>query len=144
MNMKRYIIAFMLLLISGVSILAQETITVTGVVTDANKEPLVGVNVAVKDVAGLGTITDINGNFKIKIEPYHRLIFSYIGFDKVEVLVKEQRIVNVTMKEASASVLDEVVITGTGAQKKLTITGAITTVNVNDLMHTSNGNVVNA
>jgi tonB-linked outer membrane protein, susC/ragA family len=117
---------------------------VTGVVTDAQKEPLVGVNVAVKDVPGLGAITDINGKYKIAIEPYQRLIFSYVGFDKVEVLIKEQRVVNVTMKESAASSLDEVVITGTGVQKKLTVTGAITTVNVSDLMHTANGSVVNA
>ena len=121
-----------------------ENIVVTGVVTDAQKEPLVGVNVAVKDVPGLGAITDINGKYKIAIEPYQRLIFSYVGFDKVEVLIKEQRVVNVTMKESAASSLDEVVITGTGVQKKLTVTGAITTVNVSDLMHTANGSVVNA
>lgn len=48
------------------------------------------------------------------------------------------------MKESAASSLDEVVITGTGVQKKLTVTGAITTVNVSDLTHTANGNVVNA
>jgi len=117
---------------------------VTGVVTDAQKEPLVGVNVTVKDVPGLGAITDINGKYKIAIEPYQRLIFSYVGFDKVEVLIKEQRVVNVTMKESAASSLDEVVITGTGVQKKLTVTSAITTVNVSDLMHTANGSVVNA
>lgn len=81
---------------------------------------------------------------KISIEPYQRLIFSYVGFDKVEVLIKEQRVVNVSMKESAASSLDEVVITGTGVQKKLTVTGAITTVNVSDLTHTANGNVVNA
>ena len=121
-----------------------ENIVVTGVVTDAQKEPLVGVNVTVKDVPGLGAITDINGKYKIAIEPYQRLIFSYVGFDKVEVLIKEQRVVNVTMKESAASSLDEVVITGTGVQKKLTVTGAITTVNVSDLMHTANGSVVNA
>jgi len=117
---------------------------ITGIVTDAQKEPLVGVNVAVKDAPGLGTITDINGKYKIKVEPYQRLVFSYVGFDKTEVLIKEQRVINVSLKEAQASSLDEVVITGTGVQKKLTVTGAITTVNVSDLTHTSNGNVVNA
>ena len=60
----------------------------TGTVTDTQDEPMIGVNITVKDVAGLGTITDINGNFSIKMEPYHRLVFSYIGYDDVEVLVK--------------------------------------------------------
>lgn len=131
--MKKILILFTLLLGCTMRIHAQEVMVVTGVVTDANKEPLVGVNITVRDVAGLGAITDIDGKFRIKMEPYHRLIFSYIGFDRVEVLVKEQRVVNVTMKESEASTLDEVVITGTGVQKKITVTGAVTTVNVGDL-----------
>lgn len=142
--MRHFLITYILLLSCSISIWAQETVVITGIVTDAQKEPLVGVNVAVKDAPGLGTITDINGKYKIKVEPYQRLVFSYVGFDKTEVLIKEQRVINVSLKEAQASSLDEVVITGTGVQKKLTVTGAITTVNVSDLTHTSNGNVVNA
>lgn len=142
--MKKVLLIFILLLSCISGVWAQESIIVTGVVTDRNKEPLVGVNITVGDVVGLGTITDINGKYKIKLEPYHRLIFSYIGFDKVEVLVKEQRVVNVTMKEAEASVIDEVVITGTGAQKKLTVTGAVTNVNVSDLKVNPTGNISNA
>ncbi len=141
--MRHFLITCILLLSCSMGTWAQN-IVVTGVVTDAQKEPLIGVNVAVKDAPGLGAITDINGKYKISIEPYQRLIFSYVGFDKVEVLIKEQRVVNVSMKESAASSLDEVVITGTGVQKKLTVTGAITTVNVSDLTHTANGNVVNA
>lgn len=144
MDMKKILTTFILLLTCMVGAWAQETITVTGVVVDEHKEPLIGVNITVRDVAGLGAITDINGKFKIKMEPYHRLIFSYIGFDKVEVLVKQQQEVNVVMKESSASVLDEVVITGTGAQKKLTVTGAVTTVNVADLKSNPTGSLSNA
>lgn len=139
----KYIISICLLLFSA-TIFAQEKIEVTGVVTDTNKEPLVGVNVTIKDQAGLGAITDINGRYKITIEEYSRLIFSYIGFDKQEILVKNQRIVNVIMKESEASELDEVVITGTGAQKKLTVTGAVTTVNIDDLKSNPSANLSNA
>lgn len=142
--MKKILITFILLLSYTIGVWAQETIVVTGVVTDANKEPLIGVNITVSDAPGLGAITDINGRYKIKMEPYHRLLFSYIGFDKVAILVKEQRVVNVAMKESSAKEIDEVVITGTGAQKKLTVTGAITTVNVNDLKSNPSGNISNA
>ena len=113
-------------------------------VTDENKEPLVGVNVTVKDQAGLGAITDINGHYSINVEEYSKLVFSYIGFDKVEILIKEQKTVNVTMKEANAREIDEVVITGTGAQKKLTVTGAVTTVNVDDLKSNPTANLSNA
>lgn len=144
MDMKKILILFVLLLSGTLGAWAQETIVVTGMVTDANKEPLIGVNITVRDVPGLGAITDINGKYKIKMETYHRLIYSYIGYDKVEVLIKEQKVVNVVMQESSASVLDEVVITGTGAQKKLTVTGAVTTVNMNDLKSNPSSSVANA
>ena len=80
---------------------------------------MIGVNVSISNIPGLGAITDLNGKYSIKMPPYHKLVFTYIGFEKVEVLVKEQRTVNVTMKEASAREIDEVVITGTGAQKEI-------------------------
>ena len=142
MKIKNFITICLLLV--SVATFAQKKIEVTGVVTDTNKEPLVGVNVTVKDQAGLGAITDINGRYKISIEEFSRLVFSYIGFDKQEVLVKRQQVVNVIMKESEASELDEVVITGTGAQKKLTVTGAVTTVNVNDLKANPTANLSNA
>lgn len=137
-------ITICLLLVSMLSFAQEKKIEITGVVTDMNNEPLIGVNVTVKDQAGLGAITDINGRYKINIEEFSRLVFSYVGFDKQEVLVKRQRVVNVTMKESEASELEEVVITGTGAQKKLTVTGAVTTVNVADLKSNPTSNLSNA
>ena len=142
--MKNFLFICMLLLGLSTSALAQESIVVTGVVTDTNKEPMIGVNVSISNIPGLGAITDLNGKYSIKMPPYHKLVFTYIGFEKVEVLVKEQRTVNVTMKEASAREIDEVVITGTGAQKKLTVTGAITNVDVDVLKANPSGSMANA
>lgn len=141
--MKNFLITFMLLVSLSIGARAQQVV-VTGVVTDELKEPMIGVNITISDVPGLGTITDLNGHFKLKMEPYHKLIFSYIGYEKVEVLVKEQRTVNVVMKESLGSTLDEVVITGTGAQKKLTVTGAVTTININSLKSGSSSNISNS
>lgn len=121
-----------------------EAIEVTGTIMDVNNEPLVGANVVVKDVPGLGAITDVDGKYKIKLKSYQRLIFSYIGYETQEVLVKTQKVVNIVMKEAKLSVLDEVVITGTGAQKKISVTGAITAINVEDLKSTPTGSITNA
>lgn len=142
--MKKFLIIFAVLIgyLSGIQ--AKELITVTGIVTDVNKEPLIGVNIVVKDMPGLGAITDINGKYKIKMEPYRTLVFSYVGYEKVEVLVKEQQVINVKMKESQSNSLDEVVVTGTGVQKKLTVTGAITSVNVDDLKSNPTGSVSNA
>ena len=142
--MKKILAIFLLVAVVPLTILAQQKITVGGIVTDTQGEPMIGVNITVKDVAGLGTITDINGQFIIKVEPYHRLLFSYIGYDNVEVLVKEQRTVNVTMKESEASKLDEVVVTGMGTQKKLTVTGAVTNVDVGELKRFPTSNISNA
>ena len=89
-NIKK-LITFCLLLIS-ISVFAQKKIEVTGIVTDENKEPLIGVNVTVKDQAGLGAITDINGRYKINVEEYSRLLFSYIGFDKQEIVEIAEKI----------------------------------------------------
>ncbi len=122
-----------------------QTIEVTGMVRDAEKIPLAGVNISVKNVAGLGVITNIDGEYKIKIAPYSTLIFSYIGFETQEVLIKDNMIkIDVTLRESSASVIDEVVITGTGAQKKITMTGAVSTVDVNVLKSSPTSSLANA
>ena len=117
----------------ALDVIAQDEVIVTGVVIDANKEPLIGVSVSISNTPGLGAITDINGKYTIKARPYQTLVFTYIGFEKQEVLLKEQKVVNVTLKETKASALNEVVITATGPQKKISVTGAITTVNVEQL-----------
>ena len=125
------------------AVCAQESITVTGTVTDTKGEPMIGVNITVKDVPGLGTITDIDGQYRIKMDAYNRLIFTYIGFESVGVQVKDQRVVDVEMVEAEASVLDELVVTGMGAQKKITVTGAVTNVDVGSLKRYSSSNLSN-
>lgn len=146
--MKKYI-AILCLLVSFVCGLSAQTVTeqreveITGLVIDEHNEPLIGVNVVVKDRPGLGAITQIDGKFKIRMEPYQRLVFSFIGYENQEVLIKEQRNIKVIMKEAVATALDEVVVTGTGTQKKLTMTGAATTVDVSTL-RTSSSSITNA
>lgn len=91
----------------------QKTIEVTGTVTDETGEPLIGVSVTPKENAALGVITNIDGVYKIKIEAYTRLVFSYIGMESQEVLIKEQTTQNVRLKEKKDNVIDEVVVTGT-------------------------------
>jgi TonB-linked SusC/RagA family outer membrane protein len=142
-----YIIVQMLML--GIVVSAQQqqaqaqTVEITGVVVD-KEGPLPGANISVKDIPGLGTTSDINGKYKIKMEQYQTLVFSYIGFEKQEVLIVNQREVDITMKEDENNVIDEIVITGTGAQKKLTVTGAITTVDIGDLKSNPSSSITNA
>ena len=141
--MKKLFVLCTMLLWVAINALAQQKISVSGIVTDENKEPVIGANVSVKDVPGLGTITDLNGRYVIKVEPYNRLVFSYIGYQSQEVLIKNQSKVNIVLKEDVTNAIDEVVITGTGAQTKLTQTGAITTVHVDHLKANPSSSIVN-
>ncbi len=142
--MKNLLYTMILVLGFTFNAFAQEKVVVTGNVTDGQNEPLVGVNITISDMPGLGTITDIDGNFKISMEPYHKLVFSFIGFDTQEILIKEQRVLKVKMLESEGSELDEVVVTGTGAKKKVTVTGAITTVKLEEMKSNPSASITNS
>ena len=142
--MKKIFLLFLLVIgCISASYAQEQQIEVTGIVTDVNKEPLIGVNITVKNMPGFGVMTDINGKYKIKVPDYSTLIFSYVGFQSKEVLVKDKRVIDVVMKEDENNVLDEVTVTGTGAQKKITVTGAVTTVDVSQL-RTPSSSITNA
>lgn len=132
--MMRFILLTCIVLLGiNFNVAAQQEVIIKGTVTDVGKLPLPGVSISVANRPGLGAITDGDGKFSIKVPPYQTLVFTSVGYEKQEVLIKEQRVVNVTMKESDASVLNEVVVTATGGQKKISITGAVTTVNVDQL-----------
>lgn len=143
-HMKRYLIVCLLFLGFSISVLAQEAIEVTGTVVDNTNEPLIGVNISVKDAPGLGTVTDIDGRYRVRVSTYQQLVFSYLGFETQEVLIKDDKVLNITMLESEGSLLSEVVVTATGAQEKLTVTGAIATVEVQTLMANPSGNIANS
>ena len=128
----------------SLNVLAQETVVVSGVVTEKTGEPIIGVNITVSDKPGLGTITDINGRYKIKVEQYSKLVYSFVGYEKVVILVKDNHTINVKMSESTSSILGEVVVTAVGTQKKLTVTGAISTVNVDDLNRNPSSSLSNS
>jgi len=142
--MKKYISIILLLFVSTISLFAQNTdAEITGLITDENNQPLIGVSVVVKDRSGMGTITDENGKFKIKASPYNILIVNYVGFEKQEIPLKDKTFITVILKENSKSILSEVVVTGSGVQRKATVTGAITTVNIKSL-NIPTANITNA
>ena len=132
--MKKLFILFWMSCCIVFNALAQEQLNISGTVTDAAGEALIGVSVTVKDAKGLGTITNIDGKYNIKIQQYHTLVFSYIGYKPVSVLVKgDKKVIDVQMSEEKTNAIDEVVVTGLGTQKKLTVTGAITNVDVSNV-----------
>ena len=103
------------------------TRTLTGTVIDASTgEALIGVNVRVKGTT-VGTITDLDGNFSIKVTSKSELEVSYIGYKKQTVMVGDLGVLTIKMSSDN-EMLDEVVVVGAGTQKKVSVTGAITTV----------------
>ncbi|MDR2815386.1 MAG: TonB-dependent receptor [Proteiniphilum sp.] len=141
--MKKYLILFVALLSFSLNALAQEQVTVRGKITDTQGEPMIGVNISVIDKPGLGAVTDLDGNYQLGVERYQKLRFSYIGFENVDILVKDDLVINVTMEESQLNVLEELVVTGLGAQQKITVTGAVTNVKVDELKHYSSSNLSN-
>lgn len=135
--MKNYIILFLLFVgWVGVSYAqdGRQEVEISGTVLDENKEPLIGASVTVKDRPGFGTVTDADGRYNIKILEGSTLVFSFVGYDTKEVFVRGDRTtVNVNMAVDEQNVLDEVVVSALGAQKKITVTGAVTNVDVSQL-----------
>lgn len=127
----------LLALCSPMTMLAQQEeqkmVDVTGTVTDETGEPLIGASVVVKGNANLGSVTNVDGVYKIKVPQYSTLVFNYIGMQTKEILVKDQLHLDVKMKTKDDNVIDEVVVTGTGVQKKITLTGAVSTVDPGQL-----------
>lgn len=100
---------------------AQE-ITVNGKVT-ANGEEMPGVTVAVKGGTH-GTITSIDGSYSLQVEAKSTLVFSFIGYETVEMPVKGQKVINVDLKESSIAMEEVVIAVPYGTAKKSTFTGS--------------------
>lgn len=107
--------------------LAAQSLTVTGKVTDARQEPVIGASVLVEGTTN-GTITDFDGNFKLnKVPSKAHLMISYIGYKSEKVAVNGKTIVNIVLHENSET-LDEIVVVGYGVQKKVNLTGSVASV----------------
>lgn len=143
--MKKYILSALCLALFSMGISAQkQKVEVSGTIVDANGIPLIGATVVVKDKPGIGVASNIDGEYKIEMETFQYLVFSYIGFETQEQLVKDENmILDIIMQESKATALDEITITGMGPQKKVTVTGAITTVDVGTL-RTPSTNISNS
>ena len=142
--MKKYIVTLVMMLGVVMGAMAQNTLQVSGTVTDATGEPIIGATVIVKDNPGFGSVTDVDGNYSIKVQEYKTLVFTYIGYTPVERTVKPgETQIDVVLAEEKVNAVDEVVVTGMGIQKKITVTGAVTNVDMGDLKHYSTSNLSN-
>ncbi len=122
-----------LVLMTSAQMLAQST--VSGVVTDADGETLIGANILEKGTSN-GTITDIDGSYSLSVAAGATLVFTYTGFTDQEVVVGNQTTIDVILD--AGAFLDEVVVTGYGTQKTREVTSSIASVKAEDF---NQGNV---
>ena len=117
-------------LLIGTAAFSQEH-TVTGVVTDSFKEPLIGVSIVVQGT-NTGVVTGLDGDYSIQVPADATLEFSYVGMEKQSIKVGNRNVINVQMKEDNQT-LEEVVVIGYGVQKKRDMTGSIASIKSKDI-----------
>ena len=133
---KRFFLSFLSLMLCTIMYAQQE---ITGTVNDA-MGPVIGATVMEKGTTN-GTVTDFDGNFKLKVEAGKTLVFSYIGYLTQE--LPAQNGMTVTMQE-DAMTLNEVVVTGYTTQRKADLTGAVSVVSVSELAKQNENNPIKA
>lgn len=97
--------------------------TITGHVKDAAGEPVIGASVLINGTSN-GTVTDLDGNFTVNVQPGAPLTISYIGYQKQQVAAANGMVV--ILKDDQAQQMNEVVVIGYGAVKKSDLTGSVT------------------
>ena len=136
---------FMTIMLTAIMLvaMAQETKMITGTVTDAAGEPLIGATVRAEGSAQGGTVTDLDGNFSLKVgKDVGRLTVSYIGYETATVNIKGNT-VNVTMKEES-NMMEELVVVGYGSVKKGDVTNAVAQIKGDQLSDRPVSNIASA
>lgn len=133
-----FILAFVLP--TQVQAQAQKWQTVQGTIVDEKGEPVIGATVKVEGT-NAGTITDINGHFKINVLPKGKLNVSYVGY--ISQTISDLNNPHIVLKENLMN-LDEVVVVGYGAQKMKNVTGSIETITPKDISDLSVSNLGSA
>ena len=122
--------------------IVQQAKKITGKVTDKMGDPIIGANIVEKGTTN-GTITDLDGNFTLNVNPESTLSVTYIGYLPLEVKIGNQSNYPIVLDEDSKS-LDEVVVVGYGVQKKKLLTGATVQVKGDDIAKMNTTNVLTA
>jgi len=105
---------------------------ISGVIKDSTGEPIIGASVTQKGTTN-GTLTDLDGNFTLDVSTGDKITVSYLGYVTQDIIVGNNNEYTVTLSEDN-QVLSEVVVVGFGTQKKVNLTGAISTVKMEDVM----------
>ena len=127
-----YKILLTVILFFTVNVAFAQKLEVTGKVTDEKGEPMPGVGVVDKNNSKNGTVTDLDGLYKIKIAQDGFLEFSFMSYENALVSIDGKKVINVSMKP-SMEQLEKVVVIGYGTSKKSDLTGAVSVVDADDL-----------
>ncbi|OAV45284.1 hypothetical protein A3850_012615 [Lewinella sp. 4G2] len=119
-----------MLLCGSVALNAQAR-TVTGTITDPDGTPLIGATVLIVGTTS-GTVTDFDGRYSIQASPVDTLYFTYTGYGAQREAVGNRASIDLSLQPDS-EILDEIVVVGYGTQKKVNLTGAISTINAEEL-----------
>lgn len=123
-------------------LLSAQQVTITGIVTDINNEPLPGVSVIIRGTTR-GTATDIDGKYSINVKKGDVLEFSFIGMIKQSVKVDNQTTINIQLVPEAVD-LNEIVVIGYGISKKSDLTGAVASIKPEDITNSKIGTVTSA
>jgi TonB-linked SusC/RagA family outer membrane protein len=141
MTKKTSILLLLLLFLVGQHVYGQAE-KIFGTISDSDGNPILGASILVKGTSN-GTISDTNGKFSINVSNDKAiLVISYIGYEKQEVKATKQPM-NIVLVE-STKTIDEVVVVGYGTQKKVNLTGAVSSVSMQELQGKPVVNIVEA
>lgn len=128
----RFTFLALFVLMCNLTVVAQGSRKITGVVLDELKYPMVGVAVTTPS-KGIGTVTDLDGQYQLQVPAgVNELVFSYLGYETQTVTIGKQSNVNVSLKPSSQA-LDEVVVVGYGTSAVKDITGSVATIGAKEL-----------
>lgn len=140
MKLSKTLLTIALLFVSAFSTaLFAQTITVQGVVSATDGESIIGTGVLVKGTT-IGTTTDIDGKYEIKVPANATLTFSSIGYKTLDVAVANRTTINVTLEDDS-TLIEEAVAIGYGSQSKITLTGSVARTSGEELVKNSSVNL---
>lgn len=109
----------------------QQKKQITGTVADTDGTPIIGANIVEVGTTN-GTVTDVDGNFILHVEDNAVIRVSYIGYLDQDISTADKDSFNITLREDTQA-LDELVVVGYGTQKKVNLTGSVTSINMNEI-----------
>ncbi len=132
-SLFRKLTALALSLLVGLSLAAQQKVTISGVVTDDQNEPMIAAGVVQKGTTN-GTVTDVDGNFTLTVPAGSVIEFSSVGYVTQEFVASKTETVTIKML-TDTQMIEETVVVGYGVQKKSDVTGAISQVKTEDIQN---------